>query len=131
MKIWNFITKQYNTGIWFGAFQSITTNTVGLLAPFTPLIGFGTFYGVWQDKIVVIVPWLTPYVVMVIMGIGTVLAVLVAWKIIIPAKIRWANWIEAQHGNIILQHMDIQDKNIKAICLKLGIEYISTEEKGE
>lgn len=114
-KISAFIFKQYDTGLWFGAANSLITNSVSIAAPFTPLIGLGTFYGVWRDTITARLPWLTPYMVMAVLGIGVVVVLLLEWKIIIPAKMRYNNWISAQHGNVVRQDIAKLSKEIKEL----------------
>jgi hypothetical protein len=105
-KVVRFILKQYDTGLWFGAANSLITNSISIAAPFTPLIGLGTFYGVWRDTITSLFPWLTVYVVTLALGLGVIAVLLLEWKVIIPAKMRYNNWISAKHGNVVRQDIE-------------------------
>ena len=126
-KIVRFLLKQHNTGVWYGVVLSLTATAMSFLAPMGYIVGMGTFYGVWRKEIMVIFPWLSAFWIVVLAVMGAALIMLLGWKFIIPARVRYGNWQGAKHGNKIIEEINKSEKRMKLIFA--GKEDIKRMEK--
>jgi len=121
-KLWPFIARQYDVGIWLGAIRDLFSRATFYVSFINFVLIVPTAYNTTlKFYIQQYVPWMSFWIFASICVLLTLLAMTFEQKLVLASSVRWQNRMRAKHYSPEYEIMKIMMKKIGRIEERLGL----------
>lgn len=107
---------------WIGPFIDVLYLTMPLFGMISYCMMAITMYAVVRGYLLAALPWIKIWMFFLFLVVTCLCLLLIVYKFIYPSYFTFRNKQEYLHNNLLRQHLERQDKELKKIKDKLGVD---------